>query len=419
VGEDLGREDHARDSARHVAGAAPVHGAVRDDGVEWRMVPGVEWEHVDDVDVAVEQQGASAAGAGEARDELGPPLEGEAVGDHRVSRDERGIGLRDVDRGAGGLQPRGEVCLERSLLPRGCAGDVRRRVEADQGLQQLDELLLAVADRRADALFERGELLDLQTELHLEGKRSHNATVNPGTAALARGLSVLCALADDPSASGGLGVVALAELVGGDKSQLSRTLRTLEEHGFVERDADTLAYRLGWRLFAVAARVGESQLLAAAPPVLRGLVRELGESVHLSVRQGDQVLTLLSESPAATLHAPGRVGGLTPLASTSAGRVLAFDLDAAELKELSLAGYAAEIASARALGYAIVREEFEPGLVAAAAPIRDGAGRVVAALNVSAPRFRFEDRLDEAASRVLEAAGVLSAAIGGKTAVAS
>jgi IclR family KDG regulon transcriptional repressor len=255
--------------------------------------------------------------------------------------------------------------------------------------------------------------------LHLAGKRSHNATVNPGTAALVRGLDVLLALADDPAARDGLGVVALAELVGGDKSQLSRTLQTLEEHGFVEREAETLAYRLGWRLFAVAARVGESQLLAAAPPVLRSLVRDLGESVHLSVRQGDQVLTLLSESPTATLHAPGRVGGLTPLASTSAGRALAFDLDAAELKQLGLGSYSAEIAAARSLGYAIVREEFEPGLVAAAAPIRDAAGRIVAALNVSAPRFRFDDRLEEAAARVLEAAGVLSAAIGGRAPLAA
>jgi IclR family transcriptional regulator, KDG regulon repressor len=243
--------------------------------------------------------------------------------------------------------------------------------------------------------------------------------VNPGTVGLARGLAVLVALSAPEAAREGLGVIALTEAVGGDKSQLSRVLATLADEGFVERDAETLAYRLGWRLFAVAARVGETQLLAAAPPVLRGLVRELGESVHLSVRQGDQVLTLLSESPAATLHAPGRVGSLTPLASTSAGRVLAFDLDPEELKELGLAEYAAAIASARALGYAIVREEFEPGLVAAAAPIRDGAGRVVAALNVSAPRFRFDDRLEEAAMRVLEAAGVLSAAIGAGAAGAS
>ncbi len=228
-----------------------------------------------------------------------------------------------------------------------------------------------------------------------------------------RGLDVLCALADDAPRRDGLGVVALTELLGGDKSQLSRTLRTLAEHGFVERDPETLAYRIGWRVFALATRVGESQLVAAAPPVLRELVRELGESVHLSVRQGDAVLTLLSESPDTTLHAPGRVGGLTPLASTSAGRVLAFDLDDDELEALGLLPFAAAIIAARSLGYAIVREEFEPGLVAAAAPIRDAAGRVVAALNVSAPRFRFEDRLEASALRVAGAAHTLSASIGG------
>src|SRR5579872_6760012 len=233
--------------------------------------------------------------------------------------------------------------------------------------------------------------------------------MNPGTAALARGLDALCALADEPA---GLGVVALAERLRADKSQLSRALQTLEERGFVERDCDTLAYRLGWRLFALAARVTDSRLVAAAPPVLRALVRELGESVHLSVRQGDQVLTLLSESPDTTLHAPARVGGLTPLASTSAGRALALDLDADELDALGLSPYADAIAAARAAGYAIVREEFEPGLVAAAAPIRDAAGRVVAALNVSAPRFRFDERLEAAGRLVVEAADTLAATIG-------
>ncbi len=237
--------------------------------------------------------------------------------------------------------------------------------------------------------------------------------VHPGTAGLERGLSVLVALADEPGAGDGLGVVRLTELVGGEKSQISRTLQTLEEHGFVQRDPDTLAYRLGWHLFSLAARVTEPRLVAAAPPILRGLVRELGESAHLSVRQSDQVLTLLSESPPSTLHAPGRVGGLTPLASTSAGRALALDLEEAELDALGLGGAAGALAAARLLGYAIVREEFEPGLVAAAAPVRDVAGRVVAAVNVSAPRFRFDDRLEDAAVRVAAAADTLSAAIGG------
>src|SRR2546423_6690203 len=136
--------------------------------------------------------------------------------------------------------------------------------------------------------------------------------MNPGTAALARGLGVLCALAENPAARDGLGVVALAELVGGDKSQLSRTLRTLEEHGFVARDGETLAYRLGWRLFAVAARVGESQLVAAAPPVPRELRRELGESVPLSVRQGGQARAPPRGAPAAAAPPPRPARWLAP-----------------------------------------------------------------------------------------------------------
>lgn len=237
--------------------------------------------------------------------------------------------------------------------------------------------------------------------------------MNPGTAALERGLRALDALAEHDRSGDGLGVVRLAALLGADKTQISRTLATLEAHGLVERDVATLAYRLGYRLFALAARVSERRLLAAAPPVLRALVAALGESAHLSVRQGTQVLTLLSESPAASIHAPGRVGSLAPLATTSAGRVLVADLAEAELDGLGLGGARAAIARARVDGVAIVREEFEPGLVAAAAPVRDGGGRVVAALNVSAPAFRFADRLDEAAGAVERAAGTLSATLAG------
>ncbi|HEY0417681.1 MAG TPA: IclR family transcriptional regulator [Gaiellaceae bacterium] len=232
--------------------------------------------------------------------------------------------------------------------------------------------------------------------------------MNTATASLARGLDVLETLGR-PEHAAGLGVVALAELVGGDKSQVSRALSVLADHGFVTHAADGRSYRLGCRLFALAAAVGEARLLAEAPPILRGLVRELGESAHLSVRQGGEVLTLLTESPPATLHAPGRVGSLTPLATTSAGRALVLDLGDEELAALGLGAHADAVARSRERGYVVVREEFEPGLVAAAAPVRDGAGRIVAALNVSAPGFRFEKRLDAAGARVAAAAEELRA----------
>jgi IclR family transcriptional regulator, KDG regulon repressor len=240
--------------------------------------------------------------------------------------------------------------------------------------------------------------------------------VNPGTVGLARGLAVLVALSSPEAARDGLGVIQLTETVEGDKSQLSRVLATLAEQGFVERDPETLAYRLGWRIFAMATSVAEDRLLTLAPGLLRRLVAELGESAHLSVRQGDGVLTLLSESPSSTLHAPGRVGGLAPIATTSAGRVLVSDLTDDELVGLGLADAIDAIARARRDGFAIVREEFEPGLVAAAVPIRDASGKVIAAVNVSAPRFRFDDRLEEAAERLVELAAELSQQLTGSLA---
>ena len=68
--------------------------------------------------------------------------------------------------------------------------------------------------------------------------------------------------------------------------------------------------------------------------------------------------------------------------------------------------------SARARGYAVVDEELELGLVGAAAPVRGFDGRVVAAVNVSAPKFRLGRRLDAAGRAVREAAADVSARLG-------
>ncbi len=237
--------------------------------------------------------------------------------------------------------------------------------------------------------------------------------MNPGTSGLTRGLRVLQALAgEEASAAGGLGVARVTELVSGEKSQVSRTLATLAAHGFVERNPVTQTYRLGWQAFALAARGGEPRLLEAASPVLRRLAADLGESAHLSVRRGASVITVLSESPQSALHAPGRVGDLTPVATTSAGRALVIDLSSAELEELGLAGIADRVAVARVDGHAAAVDEFEAGLAGVAAPVRDFSGRVAAAVNVSGPTFRLEFRLEEVAAVVRAAAAELSHSLG-------
>ena len=237
--------------------------------------------------------------------------------------------------------------------------------------------------------------------------------MNPGASGLARGLRVLEVLAgEEAAAAGGLGVVRVAELVSAEKSQASRTLTALAERGFVERDPVTQTYRLGWQAFALAAQAGEPRLLVAAPVVLRRLVAELGESAHLSVRHGASVTTVLSESPPSALHAPGRVGVPTPVRTTATGRALVVDLSPGELEDLGLGDIAERVAAIRAEGHAAVVDEFEPGLAAVAAPVRDFSGSVVAAVNVSGPTFRLSPRLDKAATSVRAAAAELSGALG-------
>jgi IclR family transcriptional regulator, KDG regulon repressor len=252
--------------------------------------------------------------------------------------------------------------------------------------------------------------------------------VGTGETNLRKELAILVVLGRDEAVEdGGLGVVRIAELIGREKTQVSRALKGLAESGFVDRDPVTLHYRLGWRFFALAARAGEQRLLHVAPPMLERLVKSLGETVHLSVLQGVEVLTVLSESPPHAVAAVGWSGRTVPVYCTSSGRALLFDHDREALYEM-LSGVGLRelgpntvrnaeelyerVAAARERGYAIVDEEFEAGLVSVAAPVRDFRGRIVAALNASAPKFRLDGRLEAAGREVKGAADELSAQLG-------
>jgi DNA-binding IclR family transcriptional regulator len=241
---------------------------------------------------------------------------------------------------------------------------------------------------------------------------------------LRRGIHVLRALHSDEALDGGLGVLRIAELVEQDKSQVSRTLKTLAEYGLVDRDPETRAYRLGWSVFALAARAGDTRLLTAGEPVVRELAETLGERVHLTVLRGADVLTILSHSTPHAIEATGWVGRTVPAYCTSSGYALLLESDLSELlagvalvrrapnTPRSLAEVAARIAEARERGYAVADEDFEPGLVAVAAPVREFRGRIAAALNVSAPKFRLDPQLGETGAAVARAAAQLSERLG-------
>src|SRR5918998_2348266 len=103
-----------------------------------------------------------------------------------------------------------------------------------------------------------------------------------GGATLGRALDILEVLGgDEAAAAGGLRVVRIADLLGREKSQVSRALKTLSGRGFVDRDPETRAYRLGWRLYGLASRTCEGRLLALAPPLLRQAVEDMGGDAPL------------------------------------------------------------------------------------------------------------------------------------------
>ena len=100
--------------------------------------------------------------------------------------------------------------------------------------------------------------------------------------AVRRAVALLLTLGSDEALdAGGLGVKRLSELTGNEISRVSRTLEVLSESGLVDRDPDSRAYRLGTRLFALAARAGQPRLRQAAATFVRRLTQELGERAYL------------------------------------------------------------------------------------------------------------------------------------------
>lgn len=266
-------------------------------------------------------------------------------------------------------------------------------------------------------------------------------------AGLRRDLEIL-ELLGSPEAeqNGGLGVVRLAELVDRDKGQVSRTLATLAEAGLVTRDPQTLGYRLGYRLYALAARTLEARLVRESAPFLRRVVTATHETAHLCVLRGDSVLTLSSELSEYAFRGIAWEGVSVAAWRTSSGRVLISDWDEADLRRwyevhghdrtvlgpvsplaeasggpaavegrpaiTDVSSLLAEVRRIRKRGFAVVDEEFEMGVVGASAPVYDFRGRIVAAINVSAPKARVGRYLNEVGVLVAEVAAELSQQLG-------
>lgn len=207
-------------------------------------------------------------------------------------------------------------------------------------------------------------------------------------------------------------------------STAHRILASLIANGFVERDASG-HYRLGLRLLQLGARLhGNIDLRAIALPVMERLRDRLGESVNLTIREGDEVVYVEKATPNRLMHVQQLVGSRAPLHVTAVGKMMlgAGGEPACEAyaRRTNLPAYTRNTInalprlieeSARAIrqGFALDNEEAEIGVGCIGVLVYDHSGNVVAGLSVSAP---FERRRDEWIDEVIAAGEEISRLLG-------
>ncbi len=121
-----------------------------------------------------------------------------------------------------------------------------------------------------------------------------------------------------------LGVATLSQHLGWPKSNSSRVLAQMAEHGLLERDAQDRQYRLGMLVMGLAQAQQHSRPLARqqAHDVLAAFSAHSGHTAHLSVLDGTHSVLLEHFSGPNPLQVMSPVGSRLPASVTAMGRVL-------------------------------------------------------------------------------------------------
>ncbi|MCW2882363.1 MAG: Transcriptional regulator, IclR family [Sphaerisporangium sp.] len=224
----------------------------------------------------------------------------------------------------------------------------------------------------------------------------------------------------------GITLGQLADRAGVAVSTAHRYVTSLLELGVLDRDAAG-SYHLGVTLVALAGQyLEEDGLRAAARPYLAELVELSGETVHLGIHVGDQIVYIDKVESAKSVRLVSRIGSGVPLHCTAMGKAVLALLDARRGEELlagpldrrtarTLTGSAllAELDVVRDQGFAIDDEENEEGVRCVGLPIMNASGQPVAAFSVSAPANRFSiDDCHRLAPSALAMAAEISRRIG-------
>jgi IclR family transcriptional regulator, acetate operon repressor len=202
-------------------------------------------------------------------------------------------------------------------------------------------------------------------------------------------------------------VMEAAEHLGVARSTAHRLLMTLRDNGFAAQDHTNSEYRPGPVLNEIGlAAIRRMDLRGTARPVLEELRARTGETVSLSVLEGQYVRFVDGLEGTKAVRVGDRTGVVLPASSTAGGKAMLAAMPAGDLarrfprEELpsltqsSVKGRSLlrhELDQVRQDGYALNRGESESAISAVGVAVRDLSGAPVGAIAVVVPSSRWEE----------------------------
>jgi len=243
-----------------------------------------------------------------------------------------------------------------------------------------------------------------------------------------RALSLLELLAE---AADGVRLNDISNALNLNVSTCHHLLRTMMDRGYVAQSGKDRAYFLGNKVVELSgSRIRQFNLAEVAMPDLRELNRRTGETVHLAVLQGDELVSIaVLESHHAVCVVSSLSGKSDAIHATATGKAILAWLPEIEADRIiTRAGMTRftdntlterdalmeEFRLVRRNGFAVDREEFQPGVICIGAAIRDHAGAVIGSFSCSLPTMRAnKSHLRSIQTDVKAVARVISDKLGG------
>ena len=229
-----------------------------------------------------------------------------------------------------------------------------------------------------------------------------------------------------------IGIIRLVELTGLNVSTIHRIVKVLVNGGYLIQPHARGKYSLGPKFLQYSNTVMDRfKIKDVAPAIMAKLNQKVNECVNLVVLDSNEALYVDCVEPAKSsykLRIFTQIGARVPLYCTAVGKILLAYMTEREQEEYFKTSeliartrntitdpiqLMREFSSIKRDGYSIDDEETELGVRCIAAPVRDHAGDVVAAISVSGPSTRLTNPKIRELEPLLKAAALeISRSIG-------